>query len=65
MSAPDAWKDARLNVARAYDALAQRGRDDPDGLGPVGTFRVVPLPDGFECRVTIARAPVGGEIRTT
>ena len=61
----DGWKDARLAVARAYDALAQRARDDPAGLGPVGTFRVVTLPEGLECRVTVARAPVGGEIRTT
>jgi hypothetical protein len=65
MTATDAWRDARLNVARAYDALVERGREDPVQLGPVGTFRVVPLPDGFECRVTIARAPVAGEIRTT
>lgn len=52
-------------MARTYDALVQVGRENPAGLGPVGTFRVVPLPDGLECRVTIARAPVGGEIRTT
>lgn len=65
MGAANAWDDAKLQVARAYNALVAVGREDPAQLGPVGTFRVVPLPDGLECRVTIARAPVGGEIRTT
>ena len=63
--ATDQWLDAKRRVGQAYDALVDAGRDNPAQLGPVGTFRVVPLPDGLECRVTIARAPVGGEIRTS
>jgi hypothetical protein len=57
------WKQARLNVARAYDELLQRGRENAALLGPHGAFRVVSLPDGLECRVVIARAPQPGEIR--
>jgi hypothetical protein len=61
--AADPWAETKLKVARAYNALVDVGRADPAQLGPVGTFRVVPLPDGLECRVTVARAPTPGEIR--
>lgn len=57
------WKTAQAKVNAAFDALVQIGRDEPQQLGPYGTCRVITLPGGLECRVTVARSPQPGEIR--
>lgn len=57
------WKEAEKAVAGAYRALVARAQEEPASIGPLGAWRVVPLPDGFEARVVIARAPAPGEIR--
>lgn len=57
MNPGDDWTEAKRAVGKAYDRLLARGREDPSSLGPYGTMCLVRLPNGLECRVTIANAP--------
>ena len=54
--------EAKRAVGAAYDALLASWAEAGAGV-PEWAMRVIALPDGLECRITIARAPGPGEIR--
>ena len=54
--------EAKRGVGRAYDELLA-SRQAAGDAAPEWACRVVKLPGGLECRITIARAPEPGEIR--
>jgi hypothetical protein len=55
--AANPWLEAKRKLGSAYDEVLASYRDQ-GAAAPDWIMRVVKLPDGLECRVTIARRPL-------